>query len=76
MELRVGHGTRGPLSRRLDTGGASPRWGYGADSEGRTFEEDLALLEGQILAENLDRERTRAALSTTGPRRRETAATD
>lgn len=55
MESRVGHGARGSLSRWLDTGGTSSWWGYGLASEARTFEEDLALLEGQILAEHPER---------------------
>lgn len=57
MELKVAWGTSGPLSRWSETGGVSLRWGSGAASEGRTFEEDLALLEGQVLAEQFDKSR-------------------
>lgn len=74
MELKVGRETSGPLSRWLEAGGASPRWGPEAASEGRTFEEDLALLEGQIPAEHLDGGRPASPAS--GLRRRQAAAAD
>ena len=57
MELKVGRGTSGPFSRWQGTGGASLRWGSGAASEGRTLEDNMALLE---------RVRSRPSTSTAG----------
>ena len=52
MKPKVGWGGSGPLSRWVQAGGAPLRWGPEAASGGQTFEEDLALLEGQIPTEH------------------------